>query len=156
MFEARRNRSLLTGILLAVAVLGVCLAQDCIDVRVNINPHRIVLNAQGKADDVQANIPMVLPSARIVDFAVTLSINDEEVIEAESARYCLIDDMLIIGFDRTDLQNNPVVQDAANTTVTAEVAGYVTVQNTLTLEETTTHFSGSDTVQIVQRGKKGR
>ena len=148
MFRATSNRVLLTGVLLVAAVGGLCLAET-----VNINPHKIVLNADGNADDVQANIPMVLPSARIVDFAVTLSFNGTVVAEAESARYCLIDDMLIIGFDRTELQDNPDVQNMANSTVTAKVEGSVTVRNADGKKETT-EFSGSDKVKIVAPGKK--
>ena len=149
MFGTLSSRVLLASVLLA-AVSVVCLAET-----VNINPHKIVLNAEGAADDVQANIPMVLPGARIVDFDVTLEFNDIVVAEAESARYCVIDDILIIGFDRTDLQNNSDVQDVANSTVTAAVEGSVTVINPLG-DETTRSFSGTDMVEIVKPGKKGR
>ena len=143
MFGTMSSRVLLAGVLLVAAVSGVCLAET-----VNINPHKIVLNAKGAADDVQANIPMVLPGARIVDFDVTLEFNDIEVAQAESARYCVIDDILIIGFDRTELQNNKYVQDMANTTVTATVDGSVTVNGKEIC------FCGSDKVQIVKPGKK--
>jgi hypothetical protein len=44
------------------------------------------LNAEGKADDVQANIPIILASAEIVGFEVTLFFDDTKVAEAESAR----------------------------------------------------------------------
>ncbi len=148
MFRTMSSRALLAGVLLVAAVSVVCLAET-----VNINPHKIVLNAEGEADNVQANIPMVLPSARIVDFDVTLEFNDIVVAQAESARYCLIDDMLIIGFDRTDLQNNPDVQDMANSTVTAAVDGYVTVENSVG-DKTTRSFSGTDMVEIVKPGNK--
>ena len=144
------SRVLVAGVVLVAAVNGVCLAET-----VNINPHKIVLNAEGAADNVQANIPMVLPGARIVDFEVTLEFNGTVVAEAESARYCLIDDMLIIGFDRTELQSNPDVQEMANSTVTARVDGYVTVES-FDGGETTRDFSGTDTVEIVKPGKKGR
>jgi len=150
MFRTMSSRILLAGVLLVAVVTGVCLAET-----VNINPRKIVLNAEGKADDVQANIPMVLPGARIVDFDVILEFNDIVVAQAESARYCVIDDILIIGFDRTDLQNNPDVQDMANSTVTAAVDGYVTVENSVGVE-TTRSFSGTDMVEIVKPGKKGR
>ena len=146
------------GVLLVATVVGVCLAED--EDIVNINPHKIVLNAEGKADDVQANIPMVLPSASIVEYEVTLSFcdgNDDMIVvaTAESARYCLIDDMLIIGFDRTDLQNNPDVQDMANSTVELTVDGYVKVEDSVG-DETTRSFSGTDMVEIVKPGKKGQ
>ena len=152
MFRTMSSRVLLVGVLLLAISSGVCLA-----VTVNINPHKIVLNAEGKADDVQANIPIILASAKIVEFDVILSFNDGTgniaVAEAESARYCLIDDMLIIGFDRTELQDNPDVQDMANSTVEATVEGSVTVINA-DGEEITTAFNGSDMVEIVKPGKK--
>jgi hypothetical protein len=138
----------LAGVLLMAVASGMCVA-----VTVNINPHKIVLNAEGKADDVQANIPIVLASASITKFDVTLSFDDIEVAKAESARYCLIDNMLIIGFDRTELQDNPDVQNMANSTVTAKVEGSVTVKNADGKTETT-EFSGSDKVKIVAPGKK--
>lgn len=151
MFRTTRSRMVLAGVVLVATVIGVCLAEDCTRVHVSINPHKIVLNAQGKADSVQANIPIGLPGTRIADFDVSLWFGDTEVAQAESARYCVIDDMLIIGFDRTTLQENPDVQAMANTTVIATVEGWV-----LDNSGTTTSFSGTDRVQIVKRGKKGR
>ena len=144
------SRILLAGLLLVAAPSGVCLAET-----VNINPHKIVLNAVGAADDVQANVHIVLPGARIVEFDVTLFFNGIPVAQAESARYCLIDDMLIIGFDRTSLQDNKDVQKMANKTVTAAVDGSVTVA-IADDDEIPVSFSGSDTVEIVQPGKKGK
>ena len=148
MFGTMSSKVLLASVLLVAAVSGVCLAET-----VNINPHKIVLNATGAADDVQANVHIVLPSAWIVEFNATLSFDGIDVAQAESARYCLIDDILIIGFDRTSLQDD--VQDMANKTVTATVEGSVTVINALG-DETSVSFSGSDTVEIVKPGKKGR
>jgi hypothetical protein len=156
MFRAMRSRVLLTGVLLVAAVSVLCLADDIINVNVNINPHKIVLNAEGKADDVQANIPIGLASALIVDFDITLSFEGTTVVvEAESARYCLIDDILIIGFDRTDLQKELAEEISTTTTVTATVDGYVTVINANN-DEIRTDFIGSDTVQVVEPGKKDR
>ena len=152
MFNTMSNRVLLTSVLLVAIVGGVCA-----DEIVNINPHKIVLNAQGASDDVQANIHIFLESARIVDFDATLSFDGTIVSDAESARYCIIDDILIVGFDRTELQNNPDVIDLANTTVTARVEGSVTVigRDELGNEiEVTTDFSGDDQVEIVAPGQK--
>ena len=149
-FEMLRARGsiVLAGILLVTAVCGLCLAET-----VNINPFKIVLNAQGASDDVQANVHIVLPGAAVADFDATLSLDGKVVAEAESAYYCAIDDMLIVGFDRTELQNNPDVQAMANTTVTATVVGTVTVVNG-DGDEVTVSYSGSDTVEIVAPGKK--
>ena len=145
-----KSKIALAGVLLVAAVGGLCLAET-----VNINPFKIVLNAQGASDDVQANIHIVLPGARITDFDATLSLDGKVVAEAESAYYCAIDDMLIVGFDRTDLQNNPDVQAMANTTVTATVVGTVTVLNA-DGDEVTASYSGSDNVEIVGPGKNMR
>ena len=53
MFRAMFSSSGLVCILLVVVACGVCLAET-----VNINPHKIVLNAQGASDDVQANVTL--------------------------------------------------------------------------------------------------
>jgi hypothetical protein len=141
---------LLASVLLILAVSGVCWAET-----VNINPHKIVLNAQGASDDVQANVNIILLGASVVDFDVTLSFDDTVVAQAESAFYCALDDILIVGFDRTSLQNNPDVQDMANKTVTATVTGTVTVEDA-DGDDIVVSFSGSDTVEIVAPGKKER
>ena len=120
-------------------------------VTVNVNPHRIVLNAKGESDDVQANVKIYLPGAPVVDFDVTLAFDGVVVAEAESAFYCVLDNVLIIGFDRTDLQNNPDVKDLANTTVTATVEGWVEVAG-----GEREYFGGSDTVLILAPGKNGK
>ena len=131
-------------------VAGLCWAET-----VNVNPHKIVLNAKGASDDVQANVRIVLPGAPVVGFDVTLKFNDVPVAKAESAYYCVLDDILIIGFDRTELQDNPDVQDMANTTVTATVVGSVIVRNAAG-DDTEVDFSGSDAVEIVAPGAKGK
>ena len=133
---------------------GLCWAET-----VNINPHKIVLNAQGASDDVQANVRIILPGARVVDFDVTLAFDGVFVAKAESAYYCVLDDILIVGFDRTELQDNPDVQAMANTTVMATVNGTVTVE-VKNLDGSTTpmnvSFGGSDAVEIVAPGAKGK
>jgi len=153
MFRTMRSRILLAGVLLVAAVMGVCLADGII--KININPHKIVLNAQGKADSIQANIPIVLTSAYIPDFDVSLSFDGiaDLVAKAESARYCVIDNMLIIGFDRASLQADLVDAlaglNVTNMTTTAKVVGSVTDDNGVTKE-----FEGWDKVKIVKPGKK--
>jgi hypothetical protein len=150
MLRATCGNRVLAGILLVVVASGVCWAET-----VNINPHKIVLNAQGAADDVQANVHIILPGSWVVDIDVTLSFDGIVVAQAESAFYCVLDDILIVGFDRTDLQKNPDVQAMANSTVIATVTGSVTVED-VEGDETTTSFSGSDTVEIVAPGNKER
>lgn len=149
MFRTMSSRVLLAGVLLVAVVMAVCLAEEIVNV--NINPHKIVLNAQGAADDVQANVSIGLSSARIPVFDVKLWFDDELVAEAVTARYCLIDQILIIGFDREELLANPDVIAMANSIVTATVAGTVTDNNGVTKE-----FRGLDTVEIVKPGKNGQ
>ena len=146
MLKAMFSSRVLMGVLLIAVVIGICWAVEVVTVRVSINPYKIVLNAKVDEDvDVQANIPGTGLGASVTGHDVDLFFNDIDVADSESAFYCLIDDMLIIGFDRTELQNNPDVQAMANTTVTATVAGYV-----MTGVDTKYHFSGTDnTVEIV-------
>ena len=150
MLRAMCSSRVVAGILVVMLAGGICVAET-----VNVNPHKIVLNAKGAFDDVQANVNIALPGAPVIDFDVTLSFNGTAVAEAESAFYCILDNILIIGFDRTDLQNNPDVQALANQTVTAEVTGSVTVKNAAG-DEITRSFNGSDTVEIVAPGDKGK
>ncbi len=149
MLRAICSRRVLVVFYVVVTAFGVCAAET-----VNINPYKIILNAEGASDDIQANVRIILPGAWVVDYDVTLSFDGTEVAEAESAFYCVLDDILIVGFDRTSLQANPDVQALANKTVTATVAGSVTVINAYGIE-TEVSFSGSDTVEIVAPGKKG-
>lgn len=138
----------------AVAALAIFLgaAGSIYAESVNICPHKIILNAEGNYDDVQAIIHMVLPSSNIVDFDVVLRFNGVDVATAESAFYCAIDDNLIVGFDRKELQDNPDVIALAGQPVTATVEGSVTVFDGVTL--TTREFSGTDPVQILKPGQK--
>lgn len=147
MFKVMCNSNVLACVLLIVIAGGVGMAEP-----VNINPHKIVLNANGASDDVQANVAIHLPGA-FVACEATLALNGVYVAASESAFYCVLDNMLIVGFDRTDLQNNPDVKALANQTVTATVSGDVTVKNGDGVE-TTVKFGGSDTVEIVAPGKK--
>jgi len=144
------SNRVLVCVLLIVMASGVGLAET-----VNINPHKIVLNAQGAADDVQANVHIILDGAWVVDFDVTLALDGIVVADAESAYYCALDDILIVGFDRTSLQENPDVQALANEIVTATVIGTVTMENA-DGDQTTVSFGGSDLVEIVAPGKQGR
>ena len=121
---------------------------------VTMAPFKIVLNAQGIDQDVQANISMVLASGYMLDeYEVNLSFDGIQVSQAFDFRYCYIDDIFIASFDRADLQENPVVIGMANTVVTATVDGWFTAVNS-DGESYKREFSGTDTVEIVKPGKK--
>ena len=150
--DVRRGRRVVLGCVAVVAVLfafaGPALAED----PVQICPHRIILNAQGSSDDVQAIVRLVLPSAQIDSFDVVLYLDGVEVALAESAFYCVVDDNLIIGFDREDLQSNPDVIALAGQEVVATVEGAVVVSADGILF--TREFIGSDSVEILKPGRK--
>ena len=68
---------------------------------VNISPFKIILNADGNSDDIQARIPMALPGGEITDFEASLLIGDApEVLVTTDFFYCAIDDIMHIYFDR--------------------------------------------------------
>jgi len=122
---------------------------------VSMSPHRIVLNAEGQSEDVQAIISMPLPSGyALADYDVRLWLDGIEVAQAISFRYCYVDQNFLAGFDRTGLQTNPDVQAMAGETVPALVAGSYTAVN-LEGDVFTKYFSGTDSVEIVAPGKKG-
>jgi hypothetical protein len=145
-----KSRLFFAGMLIILTAGGISWAET-----VNINPHKIVLNAEGAADDVQANVRIILPGAWVADFDVSLLFDGVVVADAESAFYCVLDDILIVGFDRAGLLENPDVQALANKTVTATVIGAVAVVDS-DGDAITVSFSGSDAVEIVAPGKKAR
>ena len=105
-----------------IAMPSISLAED-----MTVGPHKIVLNAKGNFEDVQAVIRMPMtPGYVLADWQVTMSFNSILVSEAYAFRYCPIDDNFLASFDRTALQANPDVIAMANTTVVATVEGWYT------------------------------
>ena len=118
-----------------------------------MSPHKIVLNAQGKFEDVQAVIRMPMQAGyTLSDYQVTLSFNGIPIIQAFNMRYCYIDDNFLASFDRTAIQNHPTVIGMANTTVIATVAGWYSAVNADGLSYTH-DFSWTDDVEIVDPGR---
>ncbi|MFC1475433.1 hypothetical protein ACFLQW_00340 [Candidatus Zixiibacteriota bacterium] len=140
-----------TGLLLASFVfllVGYSLAGA-----ITISPHKLVLNSQGNAEDVQAIIPMTIAAGYTFTAGeATLEFDGTEVAVSISMRYCYVDDNLIVGFDKEELLRNPDVIAMAGTTVTAKVEGsFIATDaegNTYTKD-----FSGTDQVEIVAPGK---
>ena len=119
-----------------------------------MSPHKIILNAKGQFDDVQAVIRIAMqPGYTLTDYQVTLTFNGVAVSEAFDFRYCPIDDNFLASFDRTAIQANPDVMAMAGTTVTAVVEGWfesTAFDGTGYVQE----FSCSDPVDIVDPDKK--
>jgi len=123
---------------------------------VEMTPYKIILNAQGSFEDVQAIVALSLaPASQVIDFDISLSLNGVVVAQAISCYYCVIDQNLLIGFDRTALQADAYVQSLAGQDVIADVEGTVTAvasDGSMVIRS----FSGSDPVEIADPGKKGR
>jgi hypothetical protein len=120
-----------------------------------MSPHKLVLNAVGNAEDVQAIIGFYIPGGySIADFGVSLTFGDEEVSTASSLRYCYVDQNLIAGFDKAQLLSNPAVIAMAGQTVCATVEGWFTAVNS-DGDSYTQSFSGVDLVEIAAPGKSG-
>ena len=139
----------LGAVLLAAA--GVSWAE-----RVSITPHRIVLNAKGQFDGIDAIVGIVLPSARILDFEATLSLvvedddgNGAEIViaMAQAVRYCVIDYNLFLTFDRETIQTHPEIIARAGQSVRCKVDGSVTIDG---IDQ---EFCGYDVVEIHAPGR---
>jgi hypothetical protein len=118
-----------------------------------MSPHKIVLNAQGQFEDVQAVIRMPMQAGyTLSDYQVTLSFNGIPIIQAFNMRYCYIDDNFLASFDRMAVQNHPTVIGMANTMVTATVAGWYSAVNS-DGNSYTHDFSWTDDVEIVAPGR---
>lgn len=97
---------------------------------VTIAPYKIILNAKGQFEDIQAIIRTPLESGyRIVDFEVNLRFNSVLIAQAQTLVYCYVDSNFLAGFNRTEVQNNPDVQAMAGSVVEAQVDGWALCVN---------------------------
>ncbi|MBN1211701.1 MAG: hypothetical protein JXA92_03915 [candidate division Zixibacteria bacterium] len=119
-----------------------------------MSPFKIILNAKGQFEDMQAVIRMPLEAGyTLSDYQVSLAFNGTMVGEAISFRYCYIDDNFLAGFDRAAVLANPVVIGLANTTTTATVEGWFEGVNSEG-GTYTQYFSCTDMVEIIDPGQK--
>lgn len=138
-------------LVVALVILAAPLTASAQDM--TIAPHRIVLNAVGQSESVQAVIRTpIQPGYALSDYSLVLKFNGVTVSEAYDLYYCVIDDNFLASFDRAALLANPVVQAMANTTVTATVEGWFSAEDGdgNTYAET---ISCAEQVQIVKPGK---
>jgi hypothetical protein len=119
-----------------------------------MSPYKIILNAKGQFEDMQAVIRIPLEAGYTLDdYQVSLAFDGITVGEAISFRYCYIDDNFLAGFDRTEVQASPAVIAMANTLVTATVSGWFTAVNGEG-NSYMQNFSCSDQVEIIDPDKK--
>ena len=147
-----RNRMIVVVGLVAalLAVPGVVSAEN----RVKIAPHRIVLNAKGQSDGIDAIVGIWLPSSAITEYEAILYLVVEDdpdnpipIASVVAVRYCAVDDNLFVTFDREEIQNNPYIIACAGQTVRFWVDGSVTVGGDVY------EFSGGDEVDIHDPGR---
>jgi len=148
-----RQRMTIASLLAVMLILVMAPTQASCD-EMTMSPFKIILNAQGQFEDVQAVIRIPLQAGySLTDYQVTLKFNDIPVSEAFDFRYCYIDDNFLASFDRTALQANPTVIELANTVVVATVEGWF--EGTAADGATYTQdFSCTDQVEILDPDKK--
>jgi hypothetical protein len=125
---------------------------------ITIAPYKIVLNAEGHWDDVQAVIRMPLASGySLSGFQVGLDFDDELVCYAKSFRYCYLDDNFLAGFDREVVQAYAEDNDLGNTIATATVSGWFSADlysDGEIVDSYTREFIGYDEVELMAPGRK--
>lgn len=124
--ETTRNwklNSIIASILLLTLSIFVTPDSAC-GQTMTIAPFKIVLNQQGKTESIQAVIPISLEAGYMFSGCeATLYIGDVDIADAYSAKYCYIDDNLIVYFERTGVLNSAALAEMAGTTQTATVEG---------------------------------
>jgi len=115
-----------------------------------MSPFKLVLNAQGQFEDVEGNFAVGLPPGAFESFEFGLYFDDVLVSEAYAVRYCAIDDVLSVSFDRTALLANPDVKKLAGYTVEARVEGSLVVATGVEVS-----LFGYDDVEILGPGRVG-
>ena len=126
----------------------------CSSQTMNIAPHKIILNADGKTQTILAIVGMTLEIGYVwvTDHDISLDLDETFITKAVSVRYCPIDDNLLISFDRNVVQTDTDVVEMAGTSVQADVYGSFIISNGS--ETITKTFSAVDTVEIVKPGNK--
>lgn len=119
-----------------------------------MSPYKICLNAVGNSDNFQAVVPMTLESDYMYSNCdATLYIGDQVIAEAYGAKYCYIDDNLLIYFDRIEVLSSEALAEMAGTTQTATVEGNLIMVNT-DGDYLSRAFTAYDDVVIVDPDKK--
>jgi hypothetical protein len=109
---------------------------------VNIEPQKIILTDSSRDDTIQASIPMQI-STTISDFEATLSFDGKGQIKATGYKYCYIDDILHIYFDKKE-----VVKFLSDNDISGKVTASVSGSLMDGIESVT--FSGDDKIEVVE------
>ena len=153
----RPNRTATPGVgsRVTVLLLLLCAAAASADVSTMIAPHKLVLNAKGQSQDIQAVLRMTLGSGYVLaSYDVGLEIGGVTVAQAFDFRYCYVDDNFLASFDRLSVQEHPVVVALAGSTVSATVRGSYVAVNVNDGTSVTRTFVGRDDMEIVDPDRK--
>ena len=160
----RLSRASKLSVICFVTVALVVLALPAISRAMVMSPYKIILNADPAVEnyqDMQAIIHYPCIPINLYNAVSTLSfvVTDENgnIIETiaefdhiNDVKYCYIDDNFLISFDREAIQNDPGVQNLANTgPVTVEVVVEFDVTETTRIT-----ISATAEVEILAPGKK--
>ena len=112
----KRWRNAAVGVISAVLVLVVVLpaappAAAADEVTVNMRPDVIILNSQGDAEEVVAQIDLpITPGHSIQSFDISLRFDGVHVADAFALVYCYSDGLYAASFDKKELlQNQDVI-----------------------------------------------
>jgi len=144
--------------LLALTIVGALAVtmfpMPCAAQSIMLAPHKLVLNAKGQSESVQALFGMNLPAGFVPEeHEVALKIGGATVLEAYDLEYCPIDDVLHVYFDRAALQTAPEVVAAAGETVTVTVEGWFVAVDP-DGEELYKTILGTGTLEVVAPARK--
>ncbi len=91
-----------------------------------MSPYKICLNAVGNSDNFQAVVPTTLESGYLYSGCeASLYIDGQFIADSYGAKYCYIDNNLLIYFDRDEVLSNPVLEELTGLTHTATVEGTI-------------------------------
>ena len=136
---SKKINSLILVLLLVSVIAQISLADD----KVKIEPQKIILNDSTRDETIKASIPMQL-SSTISKFNATIKFDEEGDIKAKSYKYCAIDDILHIYFNKQEVIKFLSDNNISGKKVTASVSG------SLMDGDKKVTFSGEDEIEVVK------
>lgn len=139
-----------------LSLFFITVADNAFGQTMSICPSKIVLNQQGNTESFQALVPTALQAGYVFsECSATLSIGGVFIADSYSAKYCYLDNNLMVYFDRTGVLSSKAVADMANTFQTAAVEGTFTMVNA-DGDYISRTFVAYDEVEIVDPNHGGR
>lgn len=155
--ETTLTKTIKSGLTLlcALTVIFFSTTDGVLGQSMTMSPYKICLNANGQSDNFQAVIPMTLePGYTYYGCEATLYIDGQFIADSYGAKYCYIDDNLLVYFDRDDVLSNPVLQELTGVTHTAMVEGNLIMAPTDGGDNIVRGFTAYDDVLVFDPDKK--